>query len=71
MAAFSVEVKKRKNGILGNKFTMCFFLGWVYGILRKESSVYGSLCIVLLKTLKGGFILVKSAQWASLIGDLA
>ena len=28
--------------------------GWVYGILINESSVYGTLCIILLKTLKMG-----------------
>ena len=31
-----------------------FFQGWVNGILIKESSGYGALCIVLMKTLKGG-----------------
>ena len=54
----------QKVGILGTKlcvFFFCFFFFfgggvWVNGILRKESSVYCSLCIVLLKTLKGGVI---------------
>ena len=29
-----------------------FFQGWVYGILINESFVYGTLGIILLKTLK-------------------
>ena len=52
----------QKVGILSNK--LFFFYGWVNGILIKESSVYGCFCIVLLKTLKGGFILVKSVAHA-------
>ena len=32
-----------------------FLQGWVNGILINESSVYGTLCIVLLKILKMGF----------------
>ena len=52
MAAFSVEGKKaQKVGILGNKIKSVFS-GWVNGILINNSSVYGTLCIVLLKTLK-------------------
>ena len=31
-----------------------FLQGWVNGILRNESSVYGTLCIVLLKILNMG-----------------
>ena len=31
-----------------------FLQGWVNEILINESSVYGTLCIVLLKTLKMG-----------------
>ena len=31
-----------------------FLQGWVNGILINESSVYGTLCIALLKTLKMG-----------------
>ena len=32
-----------------------FLQGWVNGILINESSVYGTLCIVLLKILNMGF----------------
>ena len=46
-----------------------FLQGWVNGILINESSVYCTLCIVLLKILKWGFILEKSTQGAGLIGD--
>ena len=49
----------QKVGILSNKL----FFG-VNGILIKASSFYGCFCIVLLKTLKGGFILVKSVVHA-------
>ena len=58
--------KAQKVGIL-----IVFFQGLVNGILINESSVYGTLCIILLKNLIWGFILVKSTQGASLIGDEA
>ena len=49
-----------------------FFQGLVNGILINESSVYGTLCIILLKTLKMGLYFSEiDTRGYSLIGDEA
>ena len=44
---------------------MVFLQGWVNGILINESSVYGTLCIVLLKILNMGlyFSEIDTSGW--------
>ena len=40
-----------------------FLQGWVNGILINESSVYGTLCIVLLKILNMGLYFSEIDTW--------
>ena len=49
-----------------------FLQGWVNGILINESSVYGTLCIVLLKILKMGlyFSKIDTRGWSYRRRDL-
>ena len=49
-----------------------FLQGWVNGILINESSVYGTLCIVLLKILKMGlyFSEIDTRGWSYRRRDL-
>ena len=48
-----------------------FFQGWVNGILIDESSIYVTLCIILLKTLKMRLYFSEIDRGAGLIGDEA